>query len=128
MSAPVAVTIELPIPTSTPGNNRRPWFVTRAEAERQRKRAREAVNGLRAKPVFPVIVTITRLSPRKMDRHNLNGAMKHIIDGIADAYGIDDGDPRWEFRCVQEPARAIGMRIRIESTVNCAVKNSTNPI
>lgn len=115
MNAPHAITLELTIATSTPGNNRCPWFVSRAEAQRQRKRAREAVNGVRAKPPFPCIVTITRLSPRKMDRHNLYGAMKHVIDGIADAYGVDDGDERWEFRCVQEPARAIGVRIRIEA-------------
>ena len=50
-----------------------------------------------------------------MDRHNLPGALKHIIDGIADAYGVDDGDERWEFVFGQRKYHIHGIEIEIEA-------------
>ena len=68
-----------------------------------------------SKPPFPVKVTLTRCSPRKLDKWNMGGAMKHIIDGIADAYGVDDGDDRWEFEFKQRKAKTHGVEIEIEA-------------
>lgn len=115
-ATPTSITITLDgMKTSTPGNNCQHWRKDWQASKVQRARARGAISSLRALPALPVIVTLTRLSPRnRMDRHNLPGAMKHVIDGIADAYGVDDGDPRWEFRFEQEKAAVIGVRIRIE--------------
>lgn len=103
------------IKTTTPGNCKRHWRAEWAEARtaRQLTKARLLAENL---PAFPVVVTITRHSSGKMDKHNLPGALKHVIDGIADAYGIDDGDERWDFsfaqvKCKREQA---GVEIRIE--------------
>ena len=49
----------------------------------------------------PFTVTMTRITPssRMLDDDNLRSALKAARDGIADAFGIDDGDPRvtWEY-------------------------------
>ena len=59
------------------------------------------------KPNLPVVVTITRITPRALDFDNLHGGMKTAIDTIADwlipglAPGRADGDPRLEFKLEQ---------------------------
>lgn len=50
---------------------------------------------------FPLVVTITRVAPRALDDDNLAGSQKHVRDGIADALGIDDRDPRVSWRYAQ---------------------------
>jgi hypothetical protein len=67
------------------------------------------------KPPFPVKVTFTRCSPRSLDKHNLPGALKHVIDGVADAYGVDDGDDRWQFVFTQRKQSMYGVEITIEA-------------
>jgi hypothetical protein len=42
----------------------------------------------------PIAVTIRRIAPGMLDSDNLAGSQKHVRDGIADALGIDDRDPR----------------------------------
>ena len=37
---------------------------------------------------------LTRIGPRRLDSDNLAAALKHVRDGVADALGMDDGDPR----------------------------------
>ncbi len=64
---------------------------------------------------LPAVVTVTRYGPRRMDEHNLPGALKHVIDGIADAFHMNDGDDRWKFECKQEIAPHYGVRIFIDS-------------
>ena len=104
----------IPIRTRTPGNSRRHWRKDWTEAKEQRQAARLMVQAWKDRPPFPVKVMLTRCSPRVMDRHNVPGAMKHIIDGIADAYGVDDGDPRWEFVFHQRKQSLYGVEILIE--------------
>lgn len=106
----------LEIKTSTPGNSKAHWRVEWAKAKSQRQAARLVVQSNKMPP-FPVRVIFTRHSPRKMDRHNLPGALKHIIDGVADAYGVDDGDERWDFQFAQlQYAKAPqGVEIHIEA-------------
>ena len=112
-----SLTVFLPgVKTTTPGNSRRHWRVEWREGKKARELARLALNpGLL--PPFPVKVTITRHSPGKCDKHNLPGALKHCIDGIADAYGIDDGDDGWDFHFDQVKCKRGqgGVEIGIES-------------
>lgn len=56
---------------------------------------------LRLSPLFDrigegahLVVTITRVAPRELDDDNLVGSAKHVRDGVADALGINDRDPR----------------------------------
>ena len=105
----------LPVHTKTPGNTRRHWRIESKEARLQRDAACLLVKCCKDKPPFPVKVTLTRCSPRSLDRQNMGGAMKHVIDGIADAYGVDDGDEKWEFVFCQKRQSLYGVEITIEA-------------
>jgi len=104
------------VKTTTPGNSNTHWRVKWAENSRARKLAKMALLG-REIPRFPVKVMLIRHSSGKCDKHNLPGAMKAIIDGIADAYRIDDGDDGWDFQFDQVKCKRGqgGVEIRIES-------------
>lgn len=43
-------------------------------------------------PESPVVVGVVRVGRQRMDRDNLAGAAKHLVDGVAAWCGIDDGD------------------------------------
>lgn len=60
-----------------------------------------------------VTVRIVRIGPRKLDSDNCAGACKHVRDGIADAIGIDDGDPRYTWIYDQEKGREYSVRITV---------------
>lgn len=68
----------------------------------------------------PAVVTMTRISPGTLDDDNLRPALKSIRDGIADAFGVKDNDPRIEWRYAQERGKpkAYAVRIRIETKGN----------
>jgi len=51
---------------------------------------------------FPCVVRITRIGPRRMDDDNCIGGCKGVRDGLADAFGVDDGDPRIRWAYGQE--------------------------
>jgi len=109
-----AILVFVPVRTSTPGNAREHWRVAGKKAKMQRQAAKWTLQG-RKLPPFPVRVKLIRCSSGKLDRHNLPGALKHVIDGVADAYGVDDGDPRWVFEFDQEKSKLVGVRVEIES-------------
>ncbi len=115
-------TIFIPVKTSTPGNNRKHWAVSGREARAQREATRLMLGAAMAGgmlPPFPVRVIFMRVSNRKLDRHNLPGALKHVIDGVADVYRVDDGDDGWVFEFDQRKPTAkdrclygVGIEIR----------------
>lgn len=113
-----SVTWTLPIRTVSESNQREHWA---ARARRRRKQRKDVhllvgimlrAEGLRA----PCTVTLTRIAPRALDSDNLQGACKAIRDGVADALGVDDGDPRirWEYGQRRGGAKAYGVEIRVE--------------
>lgn len=63
-------------------------------------------------------ITMTRVSPGVLDDDNLRSAMKAIRDGVADALGIDDRDPRVTWAYNQERGRPgkYAVRIAVEAT------------
>lgn len=69
-------------------------------------------------PPLPVAITLTRLGVRKLDDDNLRPALKSIRDGIADAYGVEDNDPRIVWHYGQETCKrgGCGVRVKIEQT------------
>ena len=105
--------IFLPIYTKTRDNERCHW---RQKAKRTKLEREAAFWAVKASvmPLFPVCVTITRCGPRKLDAVNLGSAMKAVIDGIADAYGVDDGDERWRWVFAQRKQSLYGVEIVIE--------------
>ena len=67
-------------------------------------------------PVLPCRVVLTRIAPRALDDDNLRGAFKAVRDGVADALGIRDNDPRVKFEYEQERGapKEYGFRVGIE--------------
>ncbi len=65
-----------------------------------------------------LVITVTRIGPRKMDRDNNIASLKASIDGIADAIGIDDGNERitWVYAQEVKVTRPVqyAVRIRVE--------------
>lgn len=59
-------------------------------------------------------VRLVRLGGRKLDRDNLAGALKPILDAVGQWTGIDDGDEaRMGLEWGQEPGGSYGVRIEI---------------
>lgn len=65
-------------------------------------------------PVFPLAVTLTRQSPRKLDDDNLRGAFKAVRDEVAAQLGVDDGSALVEWRYAQVKGEAC-VWIRFEN-------------
>lgn len=63
----------------------------------------------------PVVVRMTRLSRGELQDDNLRSALKHVRDGIADAMGVDDADPRVTWRYAQgRSSKEMPYAVRIE--------------
>lgn len=101
--------VHLPIATVSEANRRDHWQVKRKRAKSQRQIAAALV------PRFglPCVVTLTRISPRLLDDDNLRGALKHVRDGVADRLGIDDRDPRVEWRYAQRKGAQKGVEVEM---------------
>lgn len=109
--------IELPIKTAAGLNAREHW---RVRAQRMKRERYAGAMGFRSmfRPgeilQLPAIVTLTRLSPGVLDSDNLQGALKAVRDGVADAFGMADNDPRIEWRYAQEKCKRGDFAVRIE--------------
>lgn len=109
----------LPIKTVNPTNNRQHWRTVYARGKREKYMANGAMLLHRPLPDLPVSVTFTRIGAGSMDEDdNLRASMKHLKDGIALAFGIDDKDKRITWKYAQEKAKrgTYGVRIKIESS------------
>lgn len=65
-------------------------------------------------PPPPLLITITRIGPRKLDDDNLANACKYVRDQIATAVGIDDGSDQYTWRYEQKTGR-YGVDVEITS-------------
>lgn len=70
-------------------------------------------------PLPPLKITITRIGPRELDGDNLQGACKHVRDGIADWLGINDRSKllKWEYAQEKGAPKEYGVKIRVETRV-----------
>jgi hypothetical protein len=113
----------LPIKTVNPTNNRQHWRTVYKRGVMEKRAAWSATVNARIEsgeplPV-PAVITFTRIGAGSMDEDdNLRASIKHLKDGIALAFGIDDKDKRLEWQYAQEKAKrgVYGVRIRIESS------------
>lgn len=104
--------VVLPIKTVSEMNVRTHWAARAQRANLHRRTARALV-----KPhSLPCVVTLTRMSPGTLDDDNLRSAAKFCRDGIADALGVDDNDPRVEWRYEQEKVSRGTYGVRVEVT------------
>lgn len=111
----------LPIRTRSEANQREHWAPKAKRVKEQRFVARNALCHHPAWPDLyeaggPFRIELTRISPRGLNDDNLVRSMKAIRDGIADALGIDDGDPRltWVYRQERGDPKEYKVGVTIE--------------
>lgn len=115
------ISVSLPIKLVSEANAHEFWRVRQRRAKTQRFIAAAALRvqcaGLLGE-AGAAVVTITRIAPRSLDDDNLAGSAKHVRDGVADALGINDRDPRVQWRVAQERGlpKDYAVIIRIEAT------------
>lgn len=82
----------IPIELPSLANTRMHWRKMAALKKKQREATAYCMVG-KVIPPLPLIVTITRIGPCKLDDDNLASACKYIRDQIAEVVGMDDGSP-----------------------------------
>jgi hypothetical protein len=65
------------------------------------------------------VVRMVRYAPRQLDDDNLASALKSVRDGVADALGVDDRDPRVVWVCDQLSSPTHGVAVEIYLEVPC---------
>jgi len=96
----ISAPILLEVKTISEPNARGHWAKRAARARSQRTKARQSAQAAAQAVGLPAVVRLTRFAPSNgLDDDNLRGALKAVRDGVADALGIDDRDPRarWEY-------------------------------
>lgn len=111
------VVVELPIKTVAGLNAREHWRKRANRVRLERHSARMSLANAAFRQHLPAMVTLVRISSGKLDDDNLQGAFKAIRDGVADAYGVPDNDPRIAWKYAQERCERgrYGVRIIVES-------------
>jgi hypothetical protein len=107
--------IRISLRTVNPLNKREHWAqrAKRVRAERTATRcAIRAVWGTVIRPRVPVTVLLTREAMRSMDTDGLAASFKGVRDEVAIWLGVDDADPRVEWKYQQRKAK--GFHVVIE--------------
>lgn len=102
----------LPLRIESVANNREHWTKKARRTKRHRNGAELIPARLLCPP--PCTVVLTRIAPRSLDGDNLQSGFKALRDGIADRLGVDDKDPRVEWRYQQEKGRPREYGARVE--------------
>lgn len=89
--------VEMPIDLVSEANTREHHMKRAARASAQRSNARMYLQQVIRStgdvlPTLPLIVTLSRIAPRKLDTDNHVVSCKHVRDGIADYFGVNDRD------------------------------------
>lgn len=89
------VIVELPVRLRNTSNSRDGWRATAKRAKTIRALTRRIVgNRLPRQRGLPFVVRLVYVGPRQLDDDGVASAVKSLRDGVADALGIDDRDPR----------------------------------
>lgn len=119
MSATLMVCVRLPIRIISEANMRQHWRKAAARKKEHRTTARVILQQ-HARPMHegPVIITLTRIAPRRLDDDNLQSGMKSCRDGVADWLGIDDGSPRltWRYGQLKSKPGEYAAEVAVEWT------------
>jgi hypothetical protein len=107
---------EIPLKTVAGLNAREHWRTRAARVKKERNTAKICARVLMLRVPLPATITMTRLSAGELDDDNLQGAFKAVRDGIADAYGVADNDPRIKFRYAQAkcPRGQYGIHVKAD--------------
>lgn len=112
----MSIKLELPLRLMSEANQREHWAAKAKRTKLHRATCRMAVRCYVPTTLprdFTIVCKFTRLGPRQLDGDNLQGACKAARDGVADAFGLDDGDNRWIWGYAQEKSKDYGLRIQI---------------
>lgn len=114
--SPGVVEVVLPLRLVAATNTRGHWSVHARRVKAERAAVDQVLRAVRPLPSLPIVVTMTRVAPGQLDEgDNLPSACKGVRDSVAAAYGMNDRDPRIEWRYAQERGgvRVYGVRITI---------------
>src|SRR5262245_49440248 len=116
----IPIEFELPgMKLESNANMREHWAVKAQRTKRQRTRVTPVMQA-HTRGIRPlVVVTITRVSPRALDKDNLAGSCKAVQDEIAKVLRIDDGSRLIDWHYVQAKGD-YAVRVRIEGTASVA--------
>lgn len=106
----------IPIKLPSLANTRWHWRKMASVKKKHRNATRHALLstfGARIPPL-PLLITITRVGPRKLDDDNLASACKYVRDQIAASVGVDDGSPLYTW-CYEQKTGKYGVDVEITS-------------
>lgn len=106
--------VPIPLATVSEANARGHWAARHWRAREQRAMVLLVLRsrvGVRPPPM-PLRIRLVRVSPRKLDGDNLQGALKAVRDGVADYLGINDSLDIWDYGQERGPA---GVRIELHA-------------
>jgi hypothetical protein len=107
------VVVELPgLRLVNPLNNRQGWRAVSVRGRREKAAVAAALRG-RKPPALPVVVTITRVSPGRLDDDGATASAKHVRDAVAGWLGVDDGDRMRVLFVVDQAKGAAAVRIAV---------------
>jgi len=109
------VSVEVPVRLVNTSNSRSGWRSTAKRAKTVRETTRMLVRNATSGRVFPLVVRLVYVGPRQLDDDGIASAVKSLRDGVADALGVDDRDPRVVWVPDQERGgvREYGARVEI---------------
>jgi hypothetical protein len=97
-------------------NVREHWAKRAARAKQHRTQAWAELRAADTAPrlLGPVVVTLTRIAPRKMDDDGAIASLKAVRDGVADWLGVDDGSHLITWRYAQRKGAPKQHAVQIE--------------
>lgn len=116
-SASGRIEFQVPIKATFTLNSREHWAARARKRKLERIAVAVAMRTAAAQRWFDpeggVLVTLTRVGPRKLDSDNVQGALKSVRDEIALQLGMDDGDDQISW--IYEQAKGeYGVRAVVE--------------
>lgn len=97
----MSLSVTIPVRTVSETNAHEHWRTRQKRAKQHRGITSLLLRSAIGKPPStPLLVTMTRIAPRRLDSDNLAASCKHVRDGVADFLGVNDGDEskvRWSY-------------------------------
>jgi len=100
---------EVPVKVASTSNLREHWAAKHKRTDAQKRATRAKCPLWTGGPLL--VVTLTRVAPRRLDDDNLRGALKSVRDAVASWLRIDDASllVRWEYQ--QETGKVPLVRV-----------------
>jgi hypothetical protein len=105
--------VEVPLKTVSALNAREHYMARSRRVKAEREAIAWKLGARRAELALPVVVTLQRCAPSSgLDSDNLLSSLKGCRDQVAKWLGVDDRDPRVEWRYAQ--GRTLDYRVIVE--------------